>query len=127
MIVVGDARFEFEKLTPVSNIEELQKTTPNSTVLLLNEDFEFQKYLAQNNIAYAIKIDSIKSAIYANNLKASYLICDFDLAKEVQKLAENYLFDAKILAIIYNESEIEHVAKSYVDGVIYLNKLLEKL
>ncbi len=123
MMIFGDDRFECEKFFKITNIDELKQTKSNSTVLLMQEDLQLQQYLSKNNIAYAVKINSIKSAVYANNLKASYIICDFDLAKDIQKIAENYLFDAKVLAVVCCESEIEKIANNFIDGAIYLENV----
>jgi hypothetical protein len=40
------------------------------------------------------------------------------LAIELQKLAENYLFDAKIAVMEENESSIANVAKHGIDALI---------
>ncbi|WP_300795995.1 hypothetical protein [Helicobacter sp. UBA3407] len=39
----------------------------------------------------------------------------------MQKLAETYLFDAKILLCIQEEQEIEKTAECGIDGVIFAN------
>ena len=44
---------------------------------------------------------------------------DLQKAKEIQKLAENYLFDSKVLLCISLDYEIEHAAKAGIDGVIF--------
>ena len=37
----------------------------------------------------------------------------------MQKIAENYMFDSKILAIIKSNDELEEIALDEIDGVIY--------
>ena len=41
------------------------------------------------------------------------------MAKELQNLAENYLFDAKVLLCIKEEEEMLEIAKLGIDGVIF--------
>ena len=41
------------------------------------------------------------------------------IVDKLQKIAENYLFDAKILALIDFEEEINKMCEIGVDGVIY--------
>ena len=74
--------------------------------------------MSKNSIEFAIKIDTIKELIFANALNAKYIICK-DNCKQYQELAENYLFDSKILAYIEDENEIEHLALNGIDGVIF--------
>ncbi|MDE5592069.1 MAG: hypothetical protein K2I63_03835, partial [Helicobacter sp.] len=52
-----------------------------------------------------------------------FITLDKQMAKELQKLAEHYLFDSKILFAIKDEKTIEEVAKMGIDGVIFLEAL----
>lgn len=45
------------------------------------------------------------------------------LAKVCQNIADSYLFDSKILAVIQSEQEIESLALSHIDGAIFLDAL----
>jgi len=42
-----------------------------------------------------------------------------DKVKEIQKIAENYMFDSKIIQPIKTDDEVEEVALKGIDGVIY--------
>lgn len=48
------------------------------------------------------------------------------LAKICQNIADSYLFDSKILAVIQSEQEIESIALSHIDGAIFLDALQPK-
>lgn len=48
------------------------------------------------------------------------------LAKVCQNIADSYLFDSKILAVIQSEQEIESLALSHIDGAIFLDALQPK-
>lgn len=45
------------------------------------------------------------------------------LARVCQNIADSYLFDSKILAVIQSEQEIESLALSHIDGAIFLDAL----
>ena len=43
------------------------------------------KYCFENNLNFAVLINSIKEAIYSNSLGAKYIICSKEFAEEVTK------------------------------------------
>jgi len=117
MIIFGSQYINSPKLVKVSSVEEINKTTPNDILLIdFKAPFELAQYCKENNLAYAIEANSVLDAIYASNLEASFVIADIELAQTLQKLADNYLWDTKILAKIQSEEEIEKVALLGIDG-----------
>lgn len=124
MILIGDALIPHKTFTYIDSIMEIEHTQANSTVIF-NYDENLLLYARKNNLRSAIVVTSIKEAIYCNALNAKYIICDKKLAKSIQKVAENYMFDAKVLAIIETNEEIEKIALAEIDGVIY-SSLLNK-
>lgn len=123
MIIIGDKLVPSAKLFAISTIEEIKNTEANSTLYFLFND-EILKYCFENSLDFAVKIESIKEAIYANALNAKYIIAEKKLAKKIQKIAENYMFDSKVLAIIETNDEFEDIAKVEIDGVIYKESLV---
>lgn len=123
MIIIGDSLVPSSKLFKISKIEEIKNTKPNSTLYFTFKD-EILKYCFENSLDFAVKIKSIKEAIYANALNAKYIVVEKKLAKKVQKIAENYMFDSKVLAIIEKSDEIEDIAKLQIDGTIYKKSLV---
>lgn len=123
MILLGDALVPYEETFMIYHKDQITESKPNSTII-----FQFNKavltYAAENSIAFAPIVENITDAIYSNALNAKYIIVRKSLAKEIQAVAENYMFDAKVLAIITDESEIESIAKDEIDGVIY-QRLME--
>lgn len=118
MILIGDKLVPYEEFYPVTSIEEIQKTKANSTISFrFNE--ELLRYSYENNLNFAVIVDSIKDSIYANALNSKYIISNKNLAKSIQKIAENYMFDSKILAIIDSNNELEEIASYEIDGIIY--------
>jgi hypothetical protein len=120
MILIGDKLVPFEDIFFIKNIKEIKNTKANSTVLFdFNE--EILIYCYKNELASAVIVNSIKEAIYCNNLNVKYIISEKELAIELQKVADNYMYDSKILAIIDSNEELEQVAKLEIDGIIYRN------
>ena len=124
MLIFGHKYIDSPNFIKIDSKEELHLTTPKDIVLIeLKEPYTLPKYLKDNNISYAVFIDSIKDAIFANIFDANYVICEFDLAKIIQKIATEYLWDMKILALIDSDDMLEKIALNYIDGVVYKNFL----
>jgi len=122
MILLGDSNIEYENIEKIASIEDIKKSTPNATVIF-DFDFEMLKYTKSNDINSAVTVHSIKEVIYANRLGAKYIIPRINILVQSQKIADNYMFDSKILAVIENSDEIEKIALDEIDGVIYKNIL----
>lgn len=123
MIVIGDELIPFENMFFIDSIEKIVKTKSNSTIIFKYNE-SLLEYASRNSLSFAVKVSNIKDSIYSNALNAKYLVCEKDFAKELQKIAENYMFDSKVLAMIDSNDEFEEIAKCEIDGVIY-NKLLK--
>ena len=122
MILIGDKLIPFEIFFNILSIDDIKNTKSNSFISFgYNE--ELLTYSYKNNLNSAVIIRSIKEAIYANALNVRYIICEKELAKNIQKIADNYMFDSKILAVIEASDEIEEIAKNEIDGIIYKNLL----
>jgi hypothetical protein len=127
MIILGHELIPFDPLYKVTNIEDIKKTAPNSTVLF---DFDNQKvleYCKVHDISFALYVDSITKACISNALRAKYIVADYELSKKVQTIATEYLFDTKVLLIIEEEIQIELAAESSIDGVIFKDAIISLL
>ncbi|MGB6329702.1 MAG: hypothetical protein WBF48_12325 [Halarcobacter sp.] len=122
MILIGDNLIPHKGFSFIDSILDIEHTVANTT-LIFNYDENLLLYCRKNSLCSAVIVTSITEAIYCNALNTRYIICDKKLAKAIQKVAENYMFDAKILAIIETNEEIEKVALSEIDGVIYTSLL----
>lgn len=118
MILIGNPNISYEVIEQISSIEDIKDTQPNST-LLFDFDMKLLKYTQANDIRSAVLVHNISDVIYASNLGAFYIIPNSDILLKTQKLADNYVFDSKILAIIENDEEMEQMALEEIDGVIY--------
>jgi hypothetical protein len=124
VILIGDNNIPYGIISRIKGIEDIGKTEPNSTVLF-DFDLELLEYCMKNDIESAVVISDILQSIYAYNFGAKFIICTQKLVIQIQDLADHYLYDSKILAIIEDASEIEKLAKKHIDGVIY-SKVLGK-
>lgn len=124
MILIGDNLIPHKAFSFIDSIADIEFTQVNS-IIGFNYDENILLYARKNDLDIAVVASSIKEAIYCNALKCKYIICEKKLAKNIQKIAESYMFDSKILAIIEDSDEIEKIALNEIDGVIY-SSLLNK-
>jgi len=127
MLLYGHKFIPSKNFYHVLNIDAILNTPPNSTIYLKfsQENLEIINHASINNISFALSISNITEAIYAASLGASYILVDRDLAKTIQEIANNYLFDAKILVSIEDEDEIEELALQGIDGIIFSNAIIK--
>ena len=118
MIIIGDKLVPFEELIYIKNIENIKNTKANSTIIF-DYDEKTLEYSYKNNLSSAVVVSSIKEAIYCNSLNVKYIISEKNLACEIQKIADNYMYDSKNLVIIDSNEEFEQTAIAQIDGVIY--------
>jgi hypothetical protein len=121
MIFFGHRFLKNENFYHVSDIASISNTPPSSTLFIeFNEkNLDIINHAISNSVKVALYVKNITEILYASSLGASYIIVDKKLAKSAQNLAENYLFDAKILALIKEENEIEELAILGIDGVVF--------
>ncbi|MFP4331788.1 MAG: hypothetical protein ACOCP1_01290 [Campylobacterales bacterium] len=120
MIIIGHNAVPYKKFAKARSIDDIKEISANKTVLIEGENFlEIAKHCSENSVKYACKIDKIKDALLLSALNATYIITELDSARSFQKLADEYMFDSKILCLIQSDDEIEDVANEFIDGVIY--------
>jgi len=127
MIILGHRFIPGFKFFHISNIDAINNTPPNSSLFLeFDEDnLETIAYLQKNELCFCLEVRDVTQIIYASALGASYIIVEKELAKIAQDLANNYLFDAKILATIEDEKDIESLALIGIDGVLFSNAIIK--
>ena len=121
MLLLGHRFISSENLYHIADVEAVLKTPPSSTIYLEFDEnnLDIIEYLRANGIDFALGVSGITEVVYANALGAKYIITDEHLCKDAQEIAQEYLFDAKILVRITSDEEIERFAKQGIDGVIY--------
>ncbi len=97
--------------------KDIQSTPPNS-VVLFDYDVELAKYCKNNSVLFAMRIKGIKELVYANALGCEYGLVEKDFVKTAQDIANEYIFDMKIILPIKNDEELEWAALNGVDGII---------
>ncbi|MCF6173442.1 MAG: hypothetical protein L3J44_06650 [Campylobacteraceae bacterium] len=102
----------------ISKIEDIKKTSPNC-VVFFDFDKEIIAYCKSQGILFGVKVRSITELILASASNAKFLLVDKNFAKDAQKIANEYMFDAKILLLSKNEEDIEFCAKNGIDGIIF--------
>ncbi|OIP55223.1 MAG: hypothetical protein AUK54_04280 [Helicobacteraceae bacterium CG2_30_36_10] len=127
MLFFGHRFIESQDFYHVSDIESIKNTPPSSTIYLsFSEDnLDIIKHLQSNQLSFGLRALNIEQIMYASSLGASFIVVSEDLAKSAQNIANNYLFDAKILVKIKDEDEIEELAILGVDGVIFSNAIIK--
>ncbi len=127
MLIYGHRFIENDSFYHVLDIESISNTPPSSTIFVeFSEDnLDVIKHVVSNSIPLAVEVTNVTQIIYASSLDASFIIIPKELAKTAQNLANNYLFDAKILVLIEQEEEIEEFAILGVDGVIFANAIIK--
>ena len=127
MMIFGHRFIPNNSFYHVINIEGISNTPPSSTIYLTfnEQNLDIINHAKLNDIQFALEIENLRELIYASALGASYIITTKQNAKIFQEIAENYLFDAKILVHIEKDEEIEIFAKEGIDGVIYSNAIIK--
>ncbi len=120
MQIFGHNFIENSKFTFVSDISEIKKTPANS-IILMDFNKEIITYCKEQNLTFGVHVETIKELVLASASQASYLLVDKNFAKEAQNIANEYMYDAKVLLISKDEDEIEFCAKNGIDGIIFSN------
>jgi len=125
MIIIGHPWVASKRFCKVFCREDITNSKPDDIVLLepLVDAVELAQYCQQNSIAYAITVNSLKEALFSNALGADYIICTEEEALLIQPIAQEYLFDSKVLVLIHDEKEIVKIARSGVDGVLFVEAI----
>lgn len=121
MLLVGHPLIAHPAFKGVGSETEAQSLAKGSLIAYIKGENKetLWKFCQENSVKYASKAASVKDAVLLNAMDAHYILCDRTQVLEFQKLADDYLFDSKILLLIGNEAEIEDAAKYRVDGVIF--------
>jgi len=121
MIIIGHPWIQSSCFCKVFSIEDIKKSKSDDIVLLepLVDSHSYAQHCQENNISYAIVVNTLDDAIFANALGAKYIICEEDDALMIHPIAQEYLFDTRILVLIHSEKDISKIARGGVDGVIF--------
>ncbi|MEA3418702.1 MAG: hypothetical protein U9Q90_04810 [Campylobacterota bacterium] len=125
MKIIGHPWIECERFVVVNSLEEIKKSPAGSVLLFgdLANSIVLLRYCRNEDLPFAVETGDVKSALFAHALGARYILLENRLAKEIQALAQHYLFDTEILVMIRDDHEIERYAKMGIDGVIFASSI----
>ncbi|MDD2449491.1 MAG: hypothetical protein PHS42_07410 [Sulfurimonas sp.] len=127
MLIFGHRFIDSANFYHTQNMDAIDNTPSNSTIYLdFSEDnLEIIEHCKANEISLALGVEDIRELIYASSLGASFILVQKELASTAMRIANNYLFDAKIIVHIEDEDEIEELAILGVDGVIFSTAIIK--
>jgi|GEM_PF-6330910 len=125
--------FSDEKFVKANSFEDI-KNSPHGAVLFFErfkeEYLDLFAFCKKSDVAYGVRVRSIKEFLFIANLKAKYAFCsNLELAKKLQEIAETYLLSTKVILLVQNLDAIEPAAQLGIDGVFqvkYLPKFSHK-
>lgn len=118
MLIIGYPSIPYTSFYQIKSIAQIAQT-PSNGLLLFDFDIELCTYANTQNLSFALHVKNIKELVLANALGAKYFIVDKSLAINAQKVADDYLFDGKIMLLSMDESDIEFVALNAIDGIMF--------
>jgi len=124
MLLIGHELISSEPFYRVVSIEEIAKT-PSQGVVLFDFEPNLAAYCNAQSVVFALHVKHIKELILANALGASYFIVDKGLALHAQKIADDYLFDGKVLLLSNDDNEIEFAASHAIDGILFESGIVQ--
>lgn len=126
MIIIGHPWIKSNRFFKVFSIEGISKSQPEDIILLepLVDSNEYAQHCQDNNIPFAVVVNTLDDALYANALGAKYIICEEDDALMIQPIANEYLFDTRILVLIHSDKEISKIARGHIDGVVFAEAII---
>lgn len=125
MIIIGHPWIKSNRFFKVFSIKGIEKSAPDDIILLepLADSHTYAQYCQANGIPFAVVVNTLDDALFANALGAKFIICEEDDALMIQPIAQEYLFDTRILVLIHSEKEISKIARGGIDGVIFDNAI----
>ena len=121
MLIFGHPWIDSVRFVRIFKKEEINSTSPKDILLLapLSDSLALAQYCNENSIPFALTASTVKEALFANALNAKYLIVPRDEAAKIQKVAQEYLMDMRILVLLENDKNLEKLADEGIDGVLF--------
>lgn len=126
MIIMGHPWIKSNRFFKVFSIEGIGKSQPGDIVLLepLVDSHTYAEHCQANGIPFAVVVNTLDDALFANALGSKYMICEEDTALMIQPIANEYLFDTRVLVLIHSQKEISKVARGNIDGVVFTEAII---
>lgn len=121
MILFGHPLIPSEQFYHISSIDAIVNTPSNSIIALFFEEqnLDIITHLRDNKIRFALYVTSEVEAVLAENLRATFLIVNTKNGSDIQRVAEHYLFDAKVLGYCEEVENLDKLIDMRLDGAIF--------
>ena len=119
MLILGHEDIDHPLFCRVNTTKEIQKTDAGTVLYIDPFDTKLAAYMHQNALPFCAAINCVSDLMLANAQGAAYCLIPLEHAKEFQALANEYLFDAKLLLAVDSTDAIKDAARLGVDGVIF--------
>ena len=123
MILIGHLDIKSHPFYRIHTIESIALTPSNAT-LFCDYNVALCHYAHENGLKLAVHVRQIKELILAHAMGACYVVVDKSLVLNAQKIADDYLFDAKILLLSEQEDDIEFAALNSIDGILFTRAIV---
>ncbi|NOR55619.1 MAG: hypothetical protein GQ531_05370 [Sulfurovum sp.] len=126
MIIIGHPWIKSNRFFKIFAEKGFEKSQADDIILLepLVDSHTLAIHCQENDITFAVVVNTLDDALFANALGAKYIICEEDDALMIQPIANEYLFDTRILVLIQSEKDISKIARGHIDGVIFAEAIV---
>jgi len=127
MLIFGHPFITSNSFYHISEITDIQRTPSNSTLFVEfnKSNLDVINHMQDHGLSYALEVKDLEGLVFAHLLQAKYIVVSEALAKSAQNVAENYLFDAKILSRVTPEQSLDTFIVEGIDGVIYPSAIIK--
>ena len=127
MLLFGHRFIDYQPFYHIEEIDAIDRTPSNSTLFVKFHEstLDIITHLQKHDLSFALEVSTLIEVVYAHNLGARYILVSPTLSKSAQDIAENYLFDAKILCRLESEDMLEEKIIEGIDGVIFSEAILK--
>ena len=100
------------------NLSNINQSPNNSLVLTEFDKTQLKAYFSYNEILI-VKVSNELEFMLLHKGLVKFACCELNLALKLQQIADNYMSDTKVLAIVQDEQEIIKCIQHSLDGVIH--------
>ena len=122
MKLIGHELVPYEPLFWRENAQQIEAGKQN----LFKSDAAAIKSAQELSADFSVKTSDLNEVIVANAAGAKFIIVPRGLAGKAAKLAQDYLFDAQICAIIESQNELTELSETGADAAIFKNAVIDK-
>jgi|GEM_PF-1400863 len=127
IIVGGDELVSTGEIVFLPKDNLFEGVTPINVVYMQFNKKDMKKYkeLIDKGMSLALHAADLRELVYICNLGAKYAVSHKEDAHTMQKAVDNYLFDTRLLVLVYEEEEIEWAVTNEIDGVLFATEEME--